>query len=203
MNKKYYSLFIISLLFFVVIGCQTRKASIRSQSFQVQQYDGQIPMEVLSKASAQHGGSIETEPADPDLKHNDSIKVVLGPINTERMSDTGPISTDAGQIIREVIVQKFSEKERLTIVDAPEERYIEDSPRPDLAKRRIRLVIKGVTSQSSSAEKRTVFLRAVETASGKVFQVASSRADTLNDAAIQATNKLLDKILEDNNVPDN
>ncbi len=203
MNTKYYSLFLISLLLLIAIGCQTRKASIRSQSFQVKEYDGQIPIEVLRDASAQHGGSIEVEPADPELRHDGSIKVVLGPINTERMSESGPISTDAGQVIREVIVQKFNEKEKMIIVDAPEERYIEDSPRPDLAKRGIRLVIKGVTSQSSSSEKTTVFLRAVETATGKVFQVASGRADTLNDTAIQATNKLLDKILGDNNVPDN
>ncbi len=198
-------------LFFLLIafGCQPPKASLKSQDFQVQKSSGQtstsgqIPVDVLRDASARYGGSIDAEPGGKLRNSDGAISVVLGPIKIEERSDAGPISKDAGQIVREVIIQNINDRDGIDIVDAPEERYIADAPRTDLSSRGIGYVIKGTLRSGISSGHTSIFLRMVDTSTGKVSFTAAGRGDNFSDAAIHATRKVLDEFMGEANVPEN
>lgn len=125
---------------------------------------------------------------------SDGLTVVLGPVNTENLGNAPGATGDAGQSIREVISQRLTATAEMTLFDAPEERYINDSPRPDLARKGIKYVIKGVASHSAGSGAFTVFLRAVDTQSGKVARVASARNQSRDQAAKEAAADILAKI---------
>jgi hypothetical protein len=122
------------------------------------------------------------------------ITVVLGPVNAEQLEQAGVDGIDAGQSIRETISQRLTAENSVTLFDAPQERFIDDSPRPDLARRGVRFVVKGVVSSSTVSREITVFLRAVNTASGKVAMVASARDASRNQAAVEAADRLIRKL---------
>jgi hypothetical protein len=160
---------------------------------------GQIPAEVVAQAAGDHGGSMTAlaGPAEEGERTSPAragITVVLGPINAEQLDRVEAGAPDAGQSIREIISQQLTAGKTLTLFDAPEERFIDDSPRPDLARKGVRFVVKGVVSSSTVSQEITVFLRAVDTSSGKVALVASSRNSSRNQAAIDAAERLLQKL---------
>lgn len=123
-----------------------------------------------------------------------ALTVVLGPINAERLEKANQGVSDAGQSIREMISQKLTSNSEVTLYDAPKERFINDSPRPDLARKGVRFVIKGVVSSSTVSDDITVFLRAVNTATGKVAMVASARNTSIDQAVDDSAARLLKKL---------
>jgi hypothetical protein len=157
---------------------------------------GQIPAEVAQKASSAHGGSMTgtAETGALSTAAGGNISVVLGPINAEQLDNVEDGAPDAGQGLRETISQKLTAANEITLFDAPEERFINDSPRPDLARKGVKFVVKGVVSSSTVSEEITVFLRAVNTSSGKVALVASARHASRSQAAIEAAERLLQKL---------
>ena len=76
-------------------------------------------------------------------------------------------------------------------MDAPLERLVDDSPRPDLARRGIRYVVKGTVHYEEDSEQVKVFLRAVETQTGNVAAAAAGAAPQVDAAAEQATERLV------------
>lgn len=161
---------------------QLKEASIR--------YGGSMNAVVeppnLDRASIQHSES--TDPAMPDQP-----SLVLGPISSESPSGQSD-GADAGQTLRETITQVLARDNSVIVVDAPEERYKNDSPRPDLAARGIRYVVKGVLSFSKDSGQNTVFLRAVHTSTGKIKAVASARDPEVIRAASQAATIMLERL---------
>jgi TolB-like protein len=166
--------------------------------------DSQIPEDRLKEASRRYDGALTTSsptpasqpearvpvPASPaagDNRHS----LVLGPIVCEN-SPAG--NRNAGQGLREAIARELTSNRDIQLIDAPEERYKNDSPRPDLARRGIRYVVKGVASFSQKSGKTTVFLRAVNTSSGEVAAVASGRHTDPNQAAGDAARGLMQKL---------
>lgn len=167
---------------------------------------GQLPVEVVQQASDEHGGSMVSASAKPSatggavmpgptLPAGKSVTLVLGPVDAERLEGTQAGSKDAGQGIREIISQRLTASGRITLLDAPEERFIDDSPRPDLARKGIQYVVKGIASFNTDSSEVTVFLRAVETMSGKVVMVASARDRSRDSAAAEASDRLLNKMI--------
>jgi hypothetical protein len=168
---------------------------------------GQLPVEVVQQASDEHGGSMVSASAKPSAAGGavmpgptlpaagKSVTLVLGPVDAERLEGTQAGSKDAGQGIREVISQRLTASGRITLFDAPEERFIDDSPRPDLARRGVQYVVKGIASFNADSSEVTVFLRAVETMSGKVVMVASARDRSRDSAAAEASDRLLNKMI--------
>jgi hypothetical protein len=158
---------------------------------------GQIPADIVQEASRMHSGSM-TGAATPENGATGPgpgrLSVVLGPINAEQLEEVETGTSDAGQTIRETISQALTMGNSITLFDAPEERFINDSPRPDLARKGVGFVIKGVVSSSTVSKEITVFLRAVDTSSGKVAMVASARHESRNRAAADATERLLQKL---------
>jgi len=159
---------------------------------------GQIPADIVQQASRKHGGSMTgaAESASPGNGPEGAgrLTVVLGPVNAEQLEKVETGTSDAGQSIRETISQALTAGNAVTLFDAPEERFINDSPRPDLARKGVGFVIKGVVSSSTVSKEITVFLRAVNTSSGKVAMVASARHESRNRAAADATERLLQKL---------
>ena len=187
------------LILCVVSACSPHRGimkegpSVTKPDFEALPQEGQLPEEVVTESAERYGGSM-----DPQGELSASgvapagMVVVMGPITSEK----GMVAIDAGQKIREVIAMVITTDGEVTLVDAPEERYINDSPRPDLAKRGIKAVIKGVASYSASSEKITIFLRSVDTATGNVLAIASGRNSILDDAATEASTLLMKKLKE-------
>lgn len=214
----------VSALFMVACAhddpvVETRKPLITRTPVQ----GGQLPGVVVREASDQHGGSMISSPAPEantatatgadgtvsesapgtnsattadttEAAISGGLTVVLGPVNAERLENVPGNTGDAGQRIREVISQRLTATADMTLLDAPEERYIDDSPRPDLARKGIKYVIKGVASHSAGSGAFTVFLRAVDTRTGKVALVASARNQSRDQAAQEAAAGILTKI---------
>ncbi len=122
------------------------------------------------------------------------LKVVLGPVILEKSDSRGSDISDAGNRIREIISQGIATIENLSLLDSPEDRFNIDSPRPDLARKGVRLVIKGVSSVKQNGGLYKVFLRAVDTASGKVSIIVSGSHKDPDIAAEQASKRLVKKL---------
>ncbi|MDM8543724.1 hypothetical protein QUF90_21835 [Desulfococcaceae bacterium HSG9] len=193
MKKLQYIVYIV-LFLGIAAGCGPKYASIPSQEFPAKEYKGQVPANVLQEASRRYDGSIET--GSQEGPSDQAIRVIIGPIKLERMTEKGPISSDSGQQIREIVAQSVNKHPRLTLIDAPKERFIDDSPRPDLAKRSIRYVLKGTASSSQTSGKINILLRMVATKNGEVAYMARGQSQNLDDAAIQAANRMINKIVE-------
>lgn len=194
MNNK--SLFLIVVFLFFVFGC-THKSGISSteEIVQSQRDPGQIPVEVLREVSTRYEGSMDLGTEAQSTGGGKTINVILGPVNLENFeTPPPPPAVDAGQRIREVIAQKITARQGIGLVDAPKERFINDSPRPDLARRGIKYVVKGVASFNEGSGKTTVFLRLVNTSTGKVVMVASGRSKNQDEAASMAAEHLLNKL---------
>ncbi|MCB2181529.1 MAG: hypothetical protein KQH63_05860 [Desulfobulbaceae bacterium] len=199
-------LFFVLLISAFFCGCAHEEAALDTPPPDVftptSDQGGQLPEDVLRQASENHGGSMI--PAGGDNMAGGGMTaqggtmagttVVLGPVNAERVIDAEEVSADAGQSIREIISQKLTSNSDITLFDAPEERFIDDSPRPDLARKGVKFVLKGVASSSSDSGETTVFLRAVNTMTGKVAMVSSARHQSRDQAAAQAAEHLLQKI---------
>ena len=204
-----------SLMFLLIIlaGCQSVEppppAEKPSESypkfFQPVGEDSQIPKQKLQETSQRYGGALNSVVAPPNLDQQSltappetgmptQLSLVLGPLTNENMGSDNP---NANQSLRETIAHEFTANHDLILVDAPEERYKNDSPRPDLASRGIRYVVKGVVSHSQKSGNTTVFLRAVYTINGKVKAVASGRHQEDNQAAGEAARSLLKKLEDD------
>ncbi len=164
--------------------------------------DSQIPDAKLRETSLRYGGALNSVVTPPNLDQqslaapaeidgSSQLSLVLGPLTNE---NAGTGDFNASQSLRETIAHEFTANHDLTLVDAPEERYKNDSPRPDLASRGIRYVVKGVVSFSEKSGKTTVFLRAVYTVNGKVKAVASGRHQEARQAAGEAARTLLHKL---------
>ncbi len=178
------------------------------------QQGGQLPENVVRKASEIHEGSMLPSQSQMNAQKSavevetqtsiqattivsdtaSGITMILGPVNAQRVINEEEVSSDAGQSIREVISQVLTSSSDITLFDAPEERLVDDSPRPDLARKGVKFVIKGVASTSRDSGETTVFLRAVNTMTGKVAMVASARDKSRNQAAEQTARNLLQKI---------
>lgn len=168
--------------------------------------DSQLSQKQLKEASTRYGGSMNAvvEPpnldrasvetpgdAEPAMPRQPSL--VLGPVWADSLS--GKFSHgEASQKIREIITGVFTRGGKVIVVDAPEERYKNDFPRPDLAARGIRYVVKGVVSFNKASGQNTVFLRAVRTSTGKVKAVASARHTEKDQAAHQAAGILMKRL---------
>lgn len=188
-------------------GCGRNKPAprIAPPSFPPLEEEGQIPEKVLRDAAARHGGAMapqlggvtaQTASGQTAAVGSGGLAVVLGPIAAETEAEAMRDDADAGSSIREVIAQGLTANREVTLVDAPEERFVDDSPRPDLARQGIRYVVKGVVSRSGSSGQVTVFLRAVETSNGEVAMVASGRSAKVHEAAGEAVGRLLKKLDE-------
>jgi hypothetical protein len=168
--------------------------------------DSKLSETQLKEASIRYGGSMNAvveppnldrasmqQPESNDPAMPDQPSLVLGPISSENISgQTGGM--DAGQAIRETITGVLTQNGSVIVVDAPEERYKNDSPRPDLAARGIRYVVKGVLSFNQESGQNTVFLRAVHTGTGKIKAVASARHAESDQAALQAATIMLERL---------
>ncbi len=166
--------------------------------------DSQLPETKLKAASQRYGGALDAGggPAPglagqtsrvqaPPAGQDGRRSLVLGPVVNE---NGGSGNMNAGQSLREAIARELTTTRDIQLIDAPEERYKNDSPRPDLARRGIRYVIKGVANLSPKSGQTTVFLRAVNTGSGEVEAVASGRRSDPNQAAADAARGLLKKL---------
>lgn len=187
----------VLILTVALAGCQypLQEVSLSSEELPPTQGGGQLPEQVVREASARYGGSME-----PDIKTSSTqekstrLSVALGTISSQRSRDGGQFSRDVEKRIRDVIARRISLHKNITMLDSPGERLFNDSTRPDLARRGIKLVIKGVASYNKSSGETTVFLRGVETATGKISIAASGRAGSPDLAAAQAANRLLEKL---------
>jgi hypothetical protein len=182
----------------ILAGCAPeppRYVSLQSQELPPQEREGQIPAKVLEDASQRYSGAMKADEIAPETAAQ-GIQIIIGPIQFERMTDEGPTSADAGQEVREILTQEMTRNQRITLVDAPEERLIDDAPRPDLANRGIQYVLKGTASASRASGKISVFLRMVATSSGEVAYVASGQSMQVNEAVMQAAQRLMTDIQE-------
>jgi len=154
---------------------------------------GQIPEPVLAEAAQEHGGSFQSaEPSGPGAPNDAGTALVLGPVVAEKVPPRlNPPSGDAGSAVREVIGAGLAADPGLRLVDAPLERLVDDSPRPDLARRGVRYVVKGTVHYEEDSDQVKVFLRAVETKTGSVAAAASGAAPKVDAAAEQATERLV------------
>lgn len=172
-----------------------------SKHYEPAREEGELPYPVLQSSSKRYGGALQDQGADdapPAAAPGSAVaevprlSVVLGPVTADNETEDG--EGDAGRRIREVISEQLSMMQGLTLIDAPEERYNNDSPRPDLMAKGIRFVIKGTSSFNPESNSTTVFLRIVETRSGKVFGVASGRGASQDEAAGETTRRLIRKL---------
>lgn len=128
-------------------------------------------------------------------KHRSSeLALVIGPIVLEEQNSGEKVESDAGRTVREIIAKHISELKSVRVLDAPEERNIDDAPRPDLAKKGVRFVVKGTASTRGSSNEMQVFLRVVETTTGKINMIVSGQDKDLNTAATQASERLAKKL---------
>lgn len=165
---------------------------------------GQIPADVLQQASADHGGSFRSsrDAAPPQARtaapaRKGGIGMVVGPVRAESVPPhVDPTRGDAGQAVRDVIREGMARSTRIALHEAPREGQIEDAPRPDLADRGVRYVVKGTVRYSEEGGPVDVFLRAVDTRSGEVAAAASGQASGPVAAAEQATARLVRNVSE-------
>lgn len=203
-------------LLWIITGCSTpppKEQPTPRKYFEPAPDTSQLPERTLQKASTRYHGSFGSESVAPDLGGENKsgtpesakdiksapippnrLSAVLGPINAEGIEVQGSKGNDAGQMIREAIAQELTLEKKLVLIDAPQERFKNDSPRPDLASRGIRYVIKGVATYNKQSGYTTVFLRAVRTSNGKVKAVASARNKNKQQAAAQAARILLERL---------
>lgn len=213
--------FLVSALFLLmIIGCAKQDLPVKKSEkkgfspppvkhFSKAPNTSQIPQEKLKEVFGHPPGYNKTDtstnfalfPKDKVAMENSQasapgskVLAVLGPIIAEGLDFEGTKSSDAGQIIREAIAQELTSKNRMVLIDAPQERFRNDSPRPDLVNKGIAYVIKGVVSCNRANDHITVFLRAVCTSNGKIKAVASSRNRDREDAAAQAARILLQRL---------
>ena len=205
-------IFIVCLLS-VVCGCQTYEppppppppqiSEPPAKVFQPVAEDSQLPEEKLKAASERYDGALNSPSMSPGsavqsksepISHynqNGRLVLVLGPVVNENSTSQ---KSNVGQSLREAIAHELTSTRDIQLIDAPEERYKNDSPRPDLARRGIRYVVKGVASFSPKSGQTTVFLRAVNTGNGEVEAVASGRNAEENRAAGDAARRLKKKL---------
>lgn len=165
---------------------------------------GQLPADVLTQAAADHGGSFRSSgsaAAARDGARVDAasagIVLVVGPVEAESVPPyVDPTRGDAGQAVRDVIREGVTRSTQLSLQDAPREGRVEDTPRPDLADRGVRYVVKGTVRYPDDGGEVDVFLRAVDTRSGEVAAAASGRARGPVAAAEQATARLVRHVSE-------
>jgi hypothetical protein len=124
----------------------------------------------------------------------DGNKIVLGPVVFEKGGSGTSSVGDAGNRIREIISQRIAKVDGLTLLDSPEDRFNIDSPRPDLARKGVRYVVKGVSSINKDGGVYKVFLRVVDTATGKVSMIVSGKNADPDVAAQQASERLVVKL---------
>ncbi|MCP5056653.1 MAG: hypothetical protein GY937_07985 [bacterium] len=159
--------------------------------------DGQLSKEVVEDAAATHDGSfLGPGGARPGTPGADSASgVIIGPLRAEEVPPhLDPVSGDAGLGLRGVIGERIAAAGTLNLHDAPGERLIDDSPRPDLARKGVRFIIKGTLKFSKEQGEVLVLLRAVETRSGKIVEFTSARGPVADEAAREAANRLAVKL---------
>ncbi len=162
---------------------------------------GQLPADVLTQASVDHGGSFRTTGGAPPAAAAGSVStgvvLVVGQVRAESVPPhVDPTGGDAGQAVRDVIREGVARSTQLSLRDAPREGQVEDTPRPDLADRGVRYVVKGTVRYPEEGGEVDVFLRAVDTRSGEVAAAASGRAHGPVAAAEQATARLVRHVSE-------
>ena len=113
--------------------------------------------------------------------------VVLGALTT-RSDDTDV------RPVRETIAERISSSGKLRLVDAPEEEFAKNTPRPDLARRGIKFIVKGAVTYGKASGQTTVFLRVVDTSTGHVAVVASGREADPAKAGRAAATTMLEKL---------
>ena len=107
-----------------------------------------------------------------------------------------PAAGDAGRAVRDAIREGIVHSTSLSLLEAPAEGHIEDTPRPDLADDGVHFVVKGTVRYQDAEQQVSVFLRAVDTATGAVTAAASGRAAGAVSAAEQATARLVRNLTE-------
>lgn len=159
--------------------------------------DGQLPKEVVEQAAATHDGSFlgpgGARPGTPGAAMANGV--IIGPLRAEEVPpNLNPASGDAGLALRGVIGERIAAATELSLHDAPEERLIDDSPRPDLARKGVRFVVKGTVKFTKEKSEVLVLLRAVETRSGKVVEFTSARGTEPSATAREAASRLAAKL---------
>lgn len=159
---------------------------------------GQVPADVLAEATATHGGSFDEDTgtaggdAAPGTEYarTDVPKVVLGPVIAEEVPpNVDPVQGDAGAALRSAISQQLGGP-GLVLLDLPEERFTSGSPRPDLARRGVRFVVKGTVRFTQQSSEASVYLQAIETQSGEIRAFASAKNAQAEVAAREAAGRL-------------
>lgn len=207
-----------------VSSCATRPKVLESQEDYQREWErndeAQLSYEAAASASNVHGGSVVVprvpksrsagqRPGETVVKapsHSskaaaeyvagpvDGNKIVLGPVVFEKGGSGTSSVGDAGNRIREIISQRIAKVDGLTLLDSPEDRFNIDSPRPDLARKGVRYVVKGVSSINKDGGVYKVFLRVVDTATGKVSMIVSGKNADPDVAAQQASERLVVKL---------
>ena len=159
--------------------------------------DGHLSKDVVEDAAATHDGSflgpggarIGTPGADS------ASGVIIGPLRAEEVPpNLDPATGDAGLALRGVIGERIAAVGSLNLHDAPEERLVDDSPRPDLARKGVRFIVKGTLKFSKEQGEVLVLLRAVETRSGKIVEFTSARGTVADEVAREAASRLAVKL---------
>lgn len=158
---------------------------------------GQLPKEVVEEAAATHAGSFTGDggvrPGAAPSSANQGV--VLGPVRAEKVPPhVSPEAGDAGIGLRAVIEERIAAGGTLTLHDAPSERLIDDAPRPDLARKGVRFVIKGTLRLGKDTGEALVLLRAIDTGNGNVVEFTSARAGEPAAAARDAADRLVSKL---------
>lgn len=159
--------------------------------------DGQLSKEVVEEAAAAHDGSfLGPGGARPGTPGADAANgVIVGPLRAEEVPPhLNPASGDAGFALRGVIGERIAAADGLSLHDAPQERLVDDSPRPDLARKGVRFIVKGTVKFSKEQGEVLVLLRAVETRSGKVVEFTSARGSEPGATARDAASRLAAKL---------
>jgi hypothetical protein len=121
--------------------------------------------------------------------------LVVGPIQAEQVPPhLDPPSGNAGAALRAAIEAALQADTRLSLVEAPSEGLSGDAPRPDLARKGIRYVVKGNVNYQQETSEVRVFLRAVDTGSGKIVDVASARGQDPLQVSREAARGLAGKL---------
>ncbi|MCP3986613.1 MAG: hypothetical protein GY723_19690 [bacterium] len=159
--------------------------------------DGQLSKEVAEDAAATHDGSFlgpgGARPGTPGAASANGV--IVGPLRAEEVPPhLDPATGDAGLALRGVIGQRIASVGALSLHDAPEERLVDDSPRPDLARKGVRFVVKGTLKFSKEQGEVLVLLRAVETRSGKIVEFTSARGTEADAVARDAADRLAEKL---------
>lgn len=122
------------------------------------------------------------------------LALVLGAIVMEEQKSDGNAKSDAGSSVKEIIAKHIAELKGVRLINSLDEGNIEDNPQPDLVKQGVRFVVKGTVSTRASSNQMQVFLRVVETATGKINMIVSGQDKDLEAAAVQASERLIKKL---------